>query len=194
MLLTKAVRFFLSGIFILLMISSCTPAEDMDYIEFLMRTKLNDQYEEDLLKMAGRSSLAERWEVMSTGENDRIKASESFAMTRYLLEGKEISRLDEVSGFITERSFLELHSFPPEPGISKQLIILQVSLASMASLCRIGEPGSLGLAQEIFLSIEKTDVMRSLSFLKGGKDLQVLSEHFSTSRALFEKVFKGNFT
>lgn len=190
----RIARLCLCCLFLLRILSSCSKAEDMDYIDFLMRMKLNDRYEEDLLKMAGSRSLAERWEIMSTGENDRIKASQSFTMTRYLLEGKEISRLDEVSGFITENSFLDLHSFPPEPGISKQLVLLQVSLASMASLCRIGEPESLGLAQEIFLSLEKTDVMRSLPSLNGGKDLQVLSEHFSTSRALFEKVFKGDFT
>lgn len=194
MLSIKGIRIFLSGILLLLFISSSSFAASIDYMDFLMRIKLNHQYEKDLITEAGERSIEERWALIGTGNDDRVGASQSYVLMQELLAGKELDELDYISGFITEETFLESLSFPQKPGISKQLIILQASLASIASLCRIGDPESLGLARNIFRSLEKTDVMRILSSIARPEEHEILSEHFSTTRDLFEKVFKGNFT
>jgi len=169
-------------------------ARGMDYIDFLMKAEVNGSYEKDLLQKAGDIPLGERWAVLSSNETDEVKASQSFALMVELLEGRSLSEIDDISGFINEITFLSYLSIPPDQGISKQLIIFQSAMASFASLCRIKEPASLGLARDILLSIDRTYLIRDLVGLLKTEEYKSLYDTFSTTRRIYEDVYQGSFT
>lgn len=189
-------RFMFGGIlfFIFVTLSSCSFAQDMGYMDFLMKVKLTSDFERELIDRAGNKSITQRWELISSSRDDLSSASMSYSIMVELLNGQELSRLDHISGFITEKSFLDKLSFPHSPGISRQLLVLQSALNSIAFLCRYKSPSSLGLAKGILDSIEVTDLFRNVIALSGKDEYHVLYEHFSTVRGLYEKVYGGSFT
>lgn len=180
--------------FIVMTVSSCSFAQDLSYMDFLLKVKLTADFEQELIDHAGNKSLAERWELVSSSRDDLSSASMSYSIMVELLNGEDLSRLDEISGFITEKNFLDKLSFPDSPGISRQLLVLQSALNSLAFLCRYKSASSLGITKKIFDSLEVTELFRNVTALSGKVEYDIMYEHFSTVRGLYEKVYGGSFT
>lgn len=192
-MLKKFIYRSVSGLVLLLMFFGTSFAQGMDYFDFLLAMEVDTGYEKELLGSAGDMTLNERWKIIKSGESDKSKAGQSYAMMVDLLAQNELEDLDNIKGFVTESDFLKELSFSDDPGISRQLLVLQSALVSFASLCRTKEPAALSMARDVFLSLQKTRIFEDISSLSRDEH-EMISDHFSTTRNIYEKVYKGNFT
>lgn len=194
MMLSVLKRPLLWGCVLIIVFSGSSLAKDLDYLDFLMQLELNHAYETELLERGRSETLEGRWELMAVPMDDLSGASGSYSLLTELLGGRDLADLDSISGFITEKRFLDHLSFPTSPGISRQLLILQSSLYSFAYLCRINTPSSLGIAHSLMNSLEGTETFRNIVYLLGEGEYKILYDPFSTTRNIYEKVYGGSFT
>lgn len=172
----------LFAVMAVLVLSSVAMAEDKDdYIDFcLQKGKAQVLKQELLSNQDGADPLVIREKIWTSADPQK-GASSALDLMEALIPGGDLSRLDEVKGFI--------HN---DETLPRQVIAIESSLAAMSFLVEMREPEALWLAHDIFMDLKETGAFALLREKVDGQEYNALNRVMSQAKELHGLMGNGN--
>ncbi|MBN1334265.1 MAG: hypothetical protein JW971_10920 [Synergistales bacterium] len=173
--------------FCLALIIPTVHGDDDTYIYFLMRSETRNEWRDELVQKVPQMDESEKWSLLWSQGTALERVSYALSLLQNDKGDYFYEDLSQVSGFIPG------YAHGGDPGLPRQLVIIQASLASLSLLCEIKTPQSLGVAGDIVQGLWQNPEFQVVLDRVGEEKGSVLYGAFSTSRGIFS-VFQGEFT